>query len=158
MLNFKLFGPLGTELQAPPCLRTRTLLPPFILCVCVCYNFEFEYKNLSSHKFCNLISKNCFNWYFVEAPSNCSNWLLVCRNFCKLYCKFYWMPMAMRLYQKQHNDKFLQNIFWFYSLIPLVRLFMPKWPLPYLQIDFAIDPGTFSDISGQFNSNDITLF
>ena len=29
MQNFKSFGPLGTELQAPPCPRTRTLLPPF---------------------------------------------------------------------------------------------------------------------------------
>ena len=29
MQNFKSFGPLGAELQAPPCPRTRTLLPPF---------------------------------------------------------------------------------------------------------------------------------
>ena len=27
--NFKSFGPLGAELQAPPCLRTHILLPPF---------------------------------------------------------------------------------------------------------------------------------
>ena len=30
MQNFKSFGPLGAELQAPSCPRTRTLLPPFI--------------------------------------------------------------------------------------------------------------------------------
>ena len=29
MQNFKSFGPLGAELQAPTCPRTRTLLPPF---------------------------------------------------------------------------------------------------------------------------------
>ena len=31
MQSFKSFGPMEAELQAPPCPRTRTLLPPFIL-------------------------------------------------------------------------------------------------------------------------------
>ena len=30
MQNFKSFGPLETELQAPPCPRTQTLLSPFV--------------------------------------------------------------------------------------------------------------------------------
>ena len=31
MPNFKSFGPLGAELQAPPCPRNRTLLPLLII-------------------------------------------------------------------------------------------------------------------------------
>ena len=106
MQNFKSFGPLGAELQAPPCPRTRTLLPPFLLWFS---KTENQLWNRHDSKDQSFYFKTAFHYsssYFTEEltathQSPCLTivqWILKCflQGKCKCYfncwpsnCSFY---------------------------------------------------------------------